>query len=220
MPMPTLTDTGQRLYDACAPLFQNSMPGMSDADNGYVGAILCAAFATMMDDGAYVARDNVNVDGSGKSLPGHAVLFCVDTVAAKWLPWLSQFVGDSQAVSAETVAANQRTLIKTPVNWTRGRKSTIIAKAKLTLTGAQTVIYNERTGGNPWTLTIATYTSQTPDPNATAQAILSVMPAWLVPTIEVVTGGDYATLAASHSSYSLMEAAHTTYADIPTNPAA
>jgi hypothetical protein len=46
------------------------------------------------------------------------------------------------------------------------------------------------------------------------------MPAWLVPTISVITGGDYATLAASHASYTLMEAAHTHYSDIPTNPAA
>jgi hypothetical protein len=51
-------------------------------------------------------------------------------------------------------------------------------------------------------------------------AIRSQMPAWIVPTFSVVTGGDYATLAASHSSYTLMEAAHTHYSDIPTNPAA
>jgi hypothetical protein len=46
------------------------------------------------------------------------------------------------------------------------------------------------------------------------------MPAWLVPTIVTVNGGDYATLAASHSSYTLMEAAHTSYTDVHANPGA
>jgi hypothetical protein len=46
------------------------------------------------------------------------------------------------------------------------------------------------------------------------------MPAWMSFTYTVVTGGDYGTLAASHASYTLMEAAHTVYADVPYNPAA
>jgi hypothetical protein len=416
-----LTDSAQRLYDAVAPLMNSSQPGMSDADNGYVGAILCGALATIgLDDAAYLARDGIHTDSQGRVLPPFAVLFDVDNVDPKWLPWLSQFVGDATAVrsavfpvvtnlvqnpsfeydsvgvaplhwsdtagtgsptltvtnnwaaagshslrytwtnpdgtsvfagaqsdrvpavpgqryflscaykalnltnpyltmsviwfdsgggyvdgaSVASVTANpgdegvisgvtaaapantafahiqvgggssttgdefdfyldacmispsttavdffdgdsaghqwsgtpgdsssstvpgttdvatQRALIKNPIQLNRGRPAAIKAKAQLRLTGTKTVLFNLRTGNNPWTLTVATYTSETPDPAATKQDILSVMPAWLVPTIETVTGGDYSTLAASHSTYTEMEAAHTSYADIPTTPAA
>lgn len=210
----TLTDSGQRLYDAVGPLM------LQDAENGNVGQILCAALATMLDDPAYVARDGINVDSSGKVLPGHAVLFDVDNVQGKWLPWLSQFVGDSSAVVTAPDDATRRSIIKHPTNFLRGRTSTIIARAQTTLTGAKTVIYNQNVGSDAWHVTISTYVSETPDPTATVNAIMSVWPAWLIPTINTITGGDYATLAASHSTYALMEAAHTHYSDIPTNPAA
>ncbi|MGZ4530797.1 MAG: hypothetical protein ACXVXP_00425 [Mycobacteriaceae bacterium] len=206
--MPTLTDTGQRLYDSIAPLMSQ------DADNGYVGAVLCGALATMLDPAAYVARDQEG------GLPGWGIVFDVENVEAQWLPWLSQFVGDSAAVTATSDVATQRALISHPVNFLRGRPATIVAAAQTTLTGTKTVLINQNTGGSPWALTIATFTSETPDPVATRNAIMSVMPAWLVPTINTVTGGDYLTLSSSHASYSAMEAAHTHYSDIPTNPAA
>jgi hypothetical protein len=205
----TLTDSGQRLYDSIAPLMTQ------DAANGNVGQILCGAFATMLDPAAYVARDNQD-----NGLPGWAVIFDVDNVQAQWLPWLSQFLGDTAAVLTTSNVAAQRSLITTPVNFTRGRPSTIVAAAQATLTGAKTVIMNQFVGASPWAISISTFTSQTPNPTATKNAILATMPAWLVPTISVITGGDYATLAASHASYTLMEAAHTHYSDIPTNPAA
>jgi hypothetical protein len=216
--MPTLTTTGQEIYDAIAPLMESDQPGRSDADNGYVGAILSGAFATMVDPVSDIVRDQA--DGT----PGYAVLFDPDALVTigrpEWLPWLAQFVGDSQAVLAAPDVATKKAIIKTPLNFTRGRPSTIVAAAQNTLTGAKTVLLNKFLGGNSNALGITTITSQTPNPTATINAIMAVMPAWIVPTISVVTGGDYATLAASHSSYSLMEAAHTHYSDIPTNPAA
>lgn len=202
----TLTDTGQRIYDAIAPLMTQ------DAENGYAGAILSGALATMLDQTAYFAR---GVEGE----PG-AVLFDAANVDPSWLPWLSQFVGDSSAVQNTTDVPTQRALIQHPTNFLRGRPSTIVAAAQNTLTGTKTVIINQRTGANPWTLTIATFTSETPNPTATKNAILSVMPAWLVPTIETVTGGDYLSLSASHASYTLMEGAHASYSDIIANPTA
>jgi hypothetical protein len=207
--MPTLTETGQEIYDGVAPLMSQ------DAANGFAGKILSGAFATMLDPAAYVARDNE--DGT---LPGWAAIFDVDNVQAQWLPWLSQFVGDSAAVQNTTDVAAQRTLIKTPVNFTRGRPSAIIAAAQTTLTGSKTVLLFQRVGGNPWAVSIYTYDTETANATATKNAILTAMPAWLVPTISVVTFGSYATVAASHATYTLMEAAHATYSDIPIHPAA
>jgi hypothetical protein len=197
---------------------ESDQPEMSDAENGYVGAILSGAFATMIDPVSDIVRDQA--DGT----PGYAILFSPDALVSigrpEWLPWLAQFVGDSQAVLSAPDVATKQAIIKTPLNFTRGRPSTIVAAAQNTLTGARTVILNTFLGGSSNALGITTFTSQTPNPTATINAIMAVMPAWIVPTISVVTGGDYATLAASHSSYSLMEAAHTHYSDIPTNPAA
>lgn len=202
----TLTDSGQRIYDAITPLMAQ------DAENGYAGAILSGALATMLDKPAYFAR---GVEGE----PG-AVIFDVDNVDASWLPWLSQFVGDSSAVQNTTDVATQRALIKAPTNFLRGRPSTFVKVGQTTLTGTKTVLVYQNSPSAPWGINIITFTSETPNPTATKNAFLSVMPAWLVPTIQVLTGGNYTTLAGSHTSYSAMEAAHTHYSDIPTNPAA
>jgi hypothetical protein len=216
--MPTLTRTGQEIYDALAPLMESDQPEMSDADNGYVGAILSGAFATMVDPVSDIVRDQAN------GTPGYAILFDPDGLVninrSEWLPWLAQFVGDSQAVLSAPDVATKKAIIKAPLNFKRGRPSTIVAAAQNTLTGAKVVLLNQFLGGSSNALGITTFTSQTPKPTATVNAIMAVMPAWIVPTISVVTGGDYATLAGSHSSYALMEAAHTHYSDIPTNPAA
>lgn len=205
----TLTDTGQRLYDSIAPLMSQ------DAQNGFAGQILCGAFATLLDPVAYVVRD-----GEDGALPGWAVIFDVDNVQPQWLPWIAQFLGDSGAVANNPSVAAQRQLVKAPVNFNRGKASAIVAAAQATLTGTKTVLFNQFVGASPWVISVATFTSETPDTIATKNAILANMPAWIIPTISVVTGGNYATLAASHASYTLVEAAHTHYSDIPVNPAA
>jgi hypothetical protein len=213
-----LTTTAQEIYDALTPLMESDQPGYSDADNGYAGAALSGAFATMVDPVSDIVRDQA--DGT----PGYAILFDPDALVSigrpEWLPWLAQFVGDSQAVLATTDVNVQKAIIKTPLNFTRGRPSTMIAAAQNTLTGTRTVVLNQFLGGSSNAIEITTFTAETPNPTATINAVMAVMPAWIVPTFSVVTGGTYAALAASHSSYSLMEAAHTTYADIPTNPSA
>jgi hypothetical protein len=147
-------------------------------------------------------------------------MFDVDNVDAKWLPWVAQFVGDATAVAAAPDTATARSMIKNPIQFTRGRPGTVAQKIQTTLTGTRTVLANWRDGGDWTKVSIATLTSETPDPVTTQNAAMSVMPAWIVPTISVITGGDYASLAASHASYTLMEAAHTTYSDIPAHPTA
>lgn len=218
MPQPTLTVSGQEMYDALLPLMESDVPGYSDADNGYAGAILCGAFATMIDKTSNVVHDQP--DGT----PGYAILFnpaaLVENDMAEWLPWLAQFVGDSQAVLAAPDTATQQAIIENPQNFYAGRPSTIISATKATLTGAQTVLLNQFLGGDSNAIGVTTFASETPNATATLNASMSVMPAWFVVTFASVTGGDYATLAASHATYTLMEAAHTHYSDIPTDPAA
>lgn len=207
--MPTLTDTGQRLYDAVAPLAQQ------DAENGYALANYCAALAAMLDQVTNLVRDP---DAGSTGTPGWAKLFDIDNVDPVWLPWLAQFVGVDLTYVSDTTS--RRALIKAPVGYQRGTVAAMKQAAKVTLTGTQTVLINERAGSDPWKMTASTYTSETPNPTRTLNALLSMKPAGVILTYTTVTGGTYAQLATSHATYSAMEAPHTTYSDIPANPGA
>lgn len=218
MSQPELTVTGQEIYDALAPLAQSPTPGMSDAENGYAMAILSGGLASMVDQVSAIVREQP--DGT----PGYGILFNPDALAAngmgEWLPWVAQFLGDSQAVQSMASLEDQVNLVKNPRNFYRGRPATIISAAQSTLTGTRKVILNQFRGSDANQLGVTTFTDDTPDPQATQDAVMSVMPAWLKVTFATVTGGTYATLAGSHSTYSEMEAAHSSYADILANPAA
>jgi hypothetical protein len=217
--MPTLTTTGQEMYDAIAPLMESDQPGMSDADNGFAGAILCGAIATMVDPVSDLVRDQVD------DTPGFAILFdpqkLADIGRPEWFPWIAQFVGDSQAVLTATDPAVRQSIVEQPPqNFLRGRPATMVSAARNTLTGTKTVLLNQFLGSDSNAIGITTFTAETPDPLATVNAVMSVMPAWIVPTFDIVAGSTYTALAASHSTYTLMEAAHTHYSDIPVNPSA
>lgn len=203
---PSLTTAGQWLYEAVGPLMKQ------DEDNGFVGARLCGGLATMLDPVVAVVSDRQ--DGG---LPGWAPVFDVQTNDT-WLDWMGQFVGVSRPVGAND--GQMRTLVENPVGFNRGTVKAMITAMRVTLTGGMHVLFNIRAGGDPFFLTCATFTSETPDPQATLLALQSQIPAWFAYTYTVVTGGSYATLAASHASYTLMEAAHATYADVPDDPAA
>lgn len=209
--LPALTDSGGRLYDACASL------ATQDADNGFVTLILCAAFAAMVDPVANIVRDPD--EGDTTAVPGWAKIFDVDSADASWLPWVGQFVGAD--LTSVPDAASQRSLIKNPIGYQRGSADAMVQFAQATLTGTRTVLVTERVGGNAWRLNISTYGTETPNPSLTLQALMSMKPAGLILNYTVpVSAATYAQLAASHTTYSAMEAAHTTYSDLPLHPSA
>jgi hypothetical protein len=201
-----LTTAGSRLYGSVAPLMQQ------DAANGFAGMILCAALATMLDPVVSVVSD-----GQDGVLPGWAPAF--DPVGnPAWLDWMGQFVGVSRPSGMND--AGMASLVQHPTGFNRGSVAAMTTAVQATLTGTKTVLINTRVGAAPFAMTVATFTSETPNAQATLLALQSQMPAWMQFTYSTVTGGSYATLAASHASYTLMEAAHTHYSDIPVNPAA
>ncbi len=206
MAEPTLTTAGERLYDSLSPLM------VTDAANGYAGAYLCGALGTMLDKIVYAVSDNQDGD-----LPGWAPIF--DPVnSPEWLDWMGQFVGVIRPVGIND--AGMTTLVQHPVGFNRGSPAAIEIAIQATLTGTKTVFFNIRAGGNPFSMTIATFTSETPNAQLTLLAIQSQMPAWMQFTYSTITAGTYAELAASHASYTLMEAMHTTYSDVRANPGA
>jgi hypothetical protein len=202
----TLTTAGQRLYDSLAPLMQE------DAANGNAGQILCGALATMLDPVVSVVSD-----GQDGALPGWAPAF--DPIGnPDWLDWMGQFVGVTRPTGMADAA--MATLVQHPTGFNRGSLAAITTAVQATLTGTKTVLINTRVGAAPFVMTVATFTSETPNSQATLLALQSQIPAWMQFTYSTVVGGTYAVLAASHASYTLMEAAHTHYSDIPVNPAA
>lgn len=212
MSVPTLTFTGQRLYDQLAPL------ATEDATYGWALAHFCAAFAAQLDEVADLSRDQD--DGT----IGWASLFDLDNVPAKFLPWLGLFVGVTMPGSL--TAAAQRLRIRQTDGFRRGTPDAIQGAARQTLIGPDgtpdtaTVFLEERIGGDAYHLTVATLTSETPDSAATQAAILAQKPAGLVLTYSTVTGGDFLTLRDTHTDFADVKATFATFADVRSNPSA
>lgn len=231
MAAPTLTVTGQELYDSIAPLMTSDTPGYSDADNGYAGAILCGAIATMVDPVSILVRDQA--DGT----PGWAILFQPDNAAyadgllsEDWLTWVAQFAGDSASVAAASTLAAKQSLVANPINFNRGRNSGIetainLAISQSTALSALGTYVLSLSWASPFVLTIAiTYPTGTSIPATAASYILAniqnALAAWVVVSVVVAAGANYAELNAAHSTYTALDAAHATYGDMLINPTA
>lgn len=206
MQQPTLTTTGQRAYDSLTPL------ATQDAQFGWALAYLCGAMAAMFDPIADIVRDQD--DGS----PGWSTLFKIQAVNSVWLPWLAQFVG--VVLTGITDPNAQRQAIENLTNFQRGSTKGLATAAALTLTGSQTVLVTEFYTGGAWNMHVVTWTEETPNPQVTLNIILAMKRIGIVLTYETLPKKNYAVLAASHPTYSAMEAVHTNYDDLRRNPGA
>ena len=154
-----------RLYERFGPLAT-----YDDENGGIVQAIsdALAAPQAVVDD---VARE------SDTHAPWQAVLD-PDACPAAWLPWLAQFAGVKLLPSDDE--AQQRQRIKTAAGFYRGTDSSMIADVAATLTGTRHVDYLTNVSGDPWSQTIVTLASETPDPAATTRAAMAQKPAGVV----------------------------------------
>lgn len=146
--------------------------------------------------------------------PGWAVLFDADNCPAYALPWLAQFVG----VRIEDQWSEQeiRDAIKTPTGWKRGTPAAMITAAAATLTGAKSVGFIERSGGDAYALAVRTLTSETPDPAGTEAAIRRQKPIGIILDYQAIAGQTYLDVDADFSSYTALEAAYDDYFDLAT----
>ena len=193
------------LYRRLGPWFQ--MDVMSPSQ-GWPLLAFCKAFFGGMQDIEDIIRDTD--DG-----PGWSSIMDPDRAPVEWLPWLGQFVGVSWP--ANTSEQTQRDLIKGTPGFKRGTPAALVDAVRAELTGTKTVYLIERQG-SAWALGVTTLTSETPSAARVAAAIRSQKPAGIVVTQTAITGGDYATLAATHTDYTDIFTTYTTYAQIPTNP--
>lgn len=204
MAAPTLTTTAERLYDDVAPL------AYDDEAQGYALALYLQALATMLDEVADLSRD------SEEGRPGWSQLFDLDTVDAKFLPYVGQFIGVT--VPPELSAEAQRARIRSTDGFRRGTPAAIIGAAQQHLTGTQKVYLTER-HASAYRLTVATLTSETPDPDAVVRALAEQKPAGLILTHSVIPGGDFDTLRDTHSDFADVTATFANFDELRADPA-
>jgi hypothetical protein len=209
MAAPALTFTGQRIYDAVAPLAQ------VDDENAYALARFCSAIAKLLDQAVDVSRDQD--DGT----PGYGQLFDVDNVDSEYLPYIARFVG--VRLPAGLTDEAKRLRIKQTDGFRRGTPNAIINAARQHLvgpdgTGATASVDLRQRDGGPYSYTVVTKLSETPDEPAVLAALLEQKPAGFLLTLTVISGGDYETLLVTHTDYADVLATFTNYADVLSDP--
>lgn len=133
--------------------------------------------------------------------PGWARLFD-PALAPEWaLPWLAQLAGVVLPSAPALSVADQRLRIAEQPALRRGTRAAIVSTAQAYLTGTRQVFIVERTGG-AYGLTIRTFLSETPDPDALLAALLRTQkPAGIVLDYAAVIGQDWATVVANYATW-------------------
>ena len=188
-----------RLYVALAPV------GQQDSAYGWALLILCNAIGTMFQDLDDLVRDSS--DG-----PGWSEIVDLDRCPSWALDWLGQFVG--VRMLPNSTDAQKRARIASTDGWKRGTPAALEAAIRATLTGTRSVVIRERDPAGadpPYSLSVRTLTSETPDATATLSAALSQKPGGLVLNYAAVTGQDYAGLKAKAATYAAMKTMYPTY---------
>jgi len=99
----------------------------------------------------------------------------------------------------------------------RGMPSAIIAAAKQYLIGDQTVIMQERPGGNPWRLAVITYSEETPNEQLVREAIEEQMPAGIVLEYKTVPGADWLVIRTEYTTWQQVKEAFATWGGVRVN---
>jgi hypothetical protein len=209
MAMPILQPAAQELYDKLEP-FQ-----YDEANHDYALAKFCSAVGSILEEIESYVRDGA--DGE----PGWSILLDINRAPLKGLAWLAQFVGVTLVpqLPTETQAqydARSRARILSTDGWRRGTPDSLRGAAAQWLTGTKTVIFRER-WPDAYSLTVVTYTSQTPDQAKVLASLLEQKPAGLVLTYNVLAGQDYQSLYANHATYQNVFTSYATYQGLVTD---
>ena len=144
--------------------------------------------------------------------PGWGLMFDVDNVPSKWLPWLGQFSGTSIDPALNDNAA--RAIVAARAGFTRGRPSTITNIAKGYLTGTQYVLLEERYNGDPYTYSVIVQTDQVTDAAQLNAALTAAKPAGLNFNLYIVDVLVYSELQAISGTYAGVLTHYPTYRDM------
>lgn len=109
---------------------------------------------------------------------GYVILFDPTNAPQAVLPWLAQWIGERFPPGLTT--GLQREWIGDRPNAFRGTVLSFVRAAQRTLIGQRTVSITERSGGDPDTVAIYTYTSETPSSAAVLANLKTVFPASMI----------------------------------------
>lgn len=171
MPRPVVSDTTEEIYAGLGPMTNG------DEDTDWTLLLFVDSVGRLLHDVELLARDTEDV-------PGWSSILDPDAAPVVYLPWLAQFVGVSWA--ATPTEANQRLRIANREGQARGTLAALIAAVQSTLDEPKQVTVDERYLDDAYRLRVVTYTSQTPDSDATLAAILRQKPAGIVLEYDVV----------------------------------
>lgn len=141
--------------------------------------------------------DDLSSDGANNE-PGWSQVLDLNRAKDEWLPWMGQWVG---------YFVTARRPIEDPVVWSDRERARMITRsshrrgtieiikeiAKENLVGAKEVYIRER-DGDPYVITVVTFSGQTPDPIALEEAVRYQKAAGLIMNFSNNAGQDYGLL--------------------------
>jgi hypothetical protein len=145
------------------------------------------------------------------------ILFDADRIPAKGLPYLAQYLGERLPEGISEPLA--REWLNDNPNRYRGTPYSIFRAAQRHLTGDRLVLMSERDNGtgpntDPETLLVRTLVSQTPSLAQTEADIQSVLPADVILDYDALPGQTYGDVDAAFASYTALDAAYGSYAEM------
>jgi Phage tail protein (Tail_P2_I) len=196
-----LGDTGRDLYAATEPV------AFADPENAWAWAHYMAALSLALDVVSTMVRD----DAEGN--PGWTALASPARCPEPWLRVLAQWAGVRRwdAISPDDL----RALIgpRAPGLW-RGTQSAIREAVRRFIPENADILFDERTGGDPYAIRVFTFDYYEHDPEQVRSAIEAALPAGLTLIYEVRSGQTYGMVRARHETYADVRAAYDTYADM------
>jgi len=153
------------------------------------------------------------VDEDGNLLEGWTVLFDPDRCPAQALPYLAQYVGEILPMGVPEALAREQ--IKDRPNSRRGRPIAMFQAAQKRLVGNRLVSMRE-SNGTVDTVTIITYTDQTPDPAGTEDDIRRVTPADVILDYQVLPGQTWQDVKDSYATWQALKDDNATWAELAT----
>lgn len=147
---------------------------------------------------------------TGEEIPGWAILLDPDLCPLEALPYLARYVGEELPVGLSE--AQQREWIKDNPSAFVGTNYAILRAAQRKLTGDRRVSITERLPTTD-TVTVLTYTHQTPDPEGTRRDILEVVSMDTIVNYLVLDGQLWVHVKKNVPTWGAVKAEYATWAD-------
>lgn len=195
---PDVSDLAEILYDALSPAFTEAV------DTDYNLLTFVAAIAVMQEQVWEVTHDGDEP---------WEIVFDPERCPAFALPWLAAFSG--VRILPAWDEQQTRDAISGAKNWRRGTLGALLHAVTLTLSGAQTIDYEERESGNAYRFKLRVQADEiVGHPSNVLDAVLTQKPAGIVLDFDSVGGQTYADLLTHAATYADVEPLYPTYTDV------